>query len=280
VEGHPTLEARESLRHTSAIAFDELFARSEQEAQAGAKIIVWPEQSAGVIILEEDKPALLARTAAFTQKAGVYLDLGVTVILQQPVQSHFFTDESILVDPAGKVAWDYEKAHPVRGVELAYPGERTVPTVQTPYGRLANVICYDADFPGLVRQAGQARADILLVPGNDWKEIDPYHTQVTALRAIETGASLVRPTSQGLSMVVDYEGNVLSAADYFTNDTQVVAAYVPVHGVRTVYAVIGDLFAWLCMVALVVLVGVAIARRQTTHQAGVTEPSPTPLPVA
>jgi apolipoprotein N-acyltransferase len=33
------------------------------------------------------------------------------------------------------------------------PGGGRVPTVDTPFGRLANVICFDADFPVLMRQA-------------------------------------------------------------------------------------------------------------------------------
>ena len=89
------------------------------------------------------------------------------------------------------------------------PGDGKVPTVQTPYGRLSTVICFDADFPGTIRQAGQAGADMLLVPGNDWRAIDPYHTQMATFRAIENGFSLVRQASNGLAMTVDYEGNVL-----------------------------------------------------------------------
>jgi predicted amidohydrolase len=32
--------------------------------------------------------------------------------------------------------------------------------LDTPYGRLSSVICYDADFPRLLAQAGDLRADI------------------------------------------------------------------------------------------------------------------------
>jgi len=44
-------------------------------------------------------------------------------------------------------------------------------------------------------------------------------------------------------MAVDYEGHVPVASDYFTTDQQVLVAYVPVQGVHTIYATIGDLFA-------------------------------------
>ncbi len=142
------------------------------------------------------------------------------------------------------------------------------------------MICFDADFPGTLRQAGQAGADIMLVPSSDWREIDPYHTQVATFRAIENGYSLVRQTGNGLAMTVDYEGNVLSASDYFTSDPQVMVAYVPMQGVHTIYATIGDLFAWLSIAGLVGLIGVALARRRKAGEAGAAEPREEPLPVS
>ncbi len=120
----------------------------------------------------------------------------------------------------------------------------------------------------------------MLVPANDWRGFDPYHTQLAAFRAIENGYSLVRQTSNGLAMTVDYEGNVLAATDYFTTDPQVMIANVPVHGARTVYALIGDLFAWLSVASLVVLVGLAVGRRRQTAKAGAAEAGGTPLPVS
>ncbi|MFU8874597.1 hypothetical protein [Micromonospora sp. SL4-19] len=37
-------------------------------------------------------------------------------------------------------------------------------------------------------------------------------------------------------------------------------AYVPTKGVRTIYGSVGDLFAWLCIAVLAVLVGIAAHR--------------------
>jgi apolipoprotein N-acyltransferase len=254
-----------------------LFSLSEAEARAGAKIILWPEAVAPVS--QEDESALLARASALARTTGTYLDMGIGVLLSHPVQSRFGLDEIILIDPKGLVVWRYEEAHPVPG-ELEPPGDGQVPSVQTPYGRLSNVICFDADFPGSIRQAGQANVDIMLRPSNDWQAIDPYHTQVATFRAIENGFSLVTQTSNGLAMAVDDEGQVLSASDYFTTDPQVMVAYVPMQGVHTIYATIGDLFAWLSGAGLVVLIGVALARRRKAGEAGASEPSGEPLPVS
>jgi len=221
----------------------------------------------------------------FTRTTGTYLDMGVEELLVHPVQtqsllmpSRSMLDESILIDPSGRVVWRYEKTHPVfLGDISVVPGDGQVPTVQTQYGRLSTVICWDADFPSTPRQAGQAGADILLVPGNDPQADDPYHTQVTTFRAIENGYSLVRQASNSLAMTVDYEGHVLAASDYFTTNPQVMVAYVPMQGVRTIYATIGDLFAWLSIAGLVMLIGVAIARRRQAGEVGAAPITASPI---
>jgi apolipoprotein N-acyltransferase len=138
------------------------------------------------------------------------------------------------------------------------------------------VICFDADYPGMVRQAGQAGADLLLVPSDDWQAIDPAHTHDATFRAIENGYSLVRQASKGLSMTVDYEGHVLASSDYYTTDDQVMVAYVPMQGVRTIYATIGDLFAWLCIIGLVALTGLAIMQSRKRQSASPAAPLPEP----
>jgi apolipoprotein N-acyltransferase len=81
-------------------------------------------------------------------------------------------------------------------------------------------------------------------------------------------------------MTVDYEGHVLAASDYFTSDPQLMAAYVPMQGVRTIYATIGDLFAWLSIAGLVVLIGFAIVRRPKAVETGAAAPREEPLPVS
>ncbi|MCD4697452.1 MAG: hypothetical protein K8S16_14555, partial [Bacteroidales bacterium] len=95
--------------------------------------------------------------------------------------------------------------------------------------------------------------DIMLVPGNDWKEITPYHTYAASFRAIEQGFNLVRSASRGLSASFNYNGQVLSYQNYFTSKDTLFYSDVPMEGKRTIYAVIGDSFAWLCIVFFIII---------------------------
>jgi hypothetical protein len=51
-------------------------------------------------------------------------------------------------------------------------------------------------------------------------------------------------------------------------------AQVPIGRARTLYPYVGDLFAWSCVVALVVSMGLVVTGRITTSVAGAHTPSP------
>ena len=82
-------------------------------------------------------------------------------------------------------------------------------------GRMATAICFDADFPEFIRQAGQGSADLLIVPANEWKAIKNIHAQMAAFRAIENGVLARAAAASGISSAFDPWGRVLGVADYF-----------------------------------------------------------------
>ena len=243
---------------------DDLFARTAQEARAGAQIVVWAETAA--FILKENEAAVIDRARASAREAHIYLQLGLMTI--DRTQHHPFSENRlVMIDPAGDVQWDYHKAFPVPIGDAAEisPGPKVVPTVETPLGRLAAVICFDADTPSYIRQAGLAQADVLLVPADDWFANRFDHAQMATFRAVENGVSLVRPTGKGISIAVDQFGRVLAFADFFASASTTLIASVPAQGQPTLYVRIGDSFAYLCAAGLFASVVMVWLRRSATQ---------------
>jgi apolipoprotein N-acyltransferase len=202
---------------------------------------------------KEDEAAVIERGRALARKHRVYLGLGLGTWNRGAAKP--LENKLVMLTPAGDVAWQYFKTHPVPGGEAAVSllDDGRLPLLETPHGRLSAVICFDADFPQLLAQAGERRIDIVLDPSNDWRAIDPVHTRMASFRAVEQGVSLVRQISNGLSAAYDPQGRVFAELDYYHTDDPVMVAHVPVQGVRTVYSRTGDAFAWLCLGALAVL---------------------------
>lgn len=242
------------MRAAYHLVHEELFANTRQAARAGAKIVVWSENAA--VLRAEDRPALLAEAAALARQEHIYLNIAENVL--------FLSDRTQLIDPTGSVLWTYDKAHPISGMETYVPGNARVPVVQTPWGRLANVICYDADFPAMMR----VDADIMLVPGGDWPQIGRVHTlKMASLRAIENGYSLFRVDYNGLSAAFDNQGRVVSTQDTTTSDQHVMIVDLPARGAATIYRVIGDAFAWLCAAGAGCFIVLGFSRRRAARDA-------------
>lgn len=258
VDGQASAADLEQIRAWAGPIDEDLLRRADEAARGGARIVFWAEANAPV--LQQDEAALLSEGSRLAARDKIYLGMGLGVWV--PGAARVLQNELVLIEPDGSVAWHYRKAHPVPGEEAAMsaPADGRLRVLDTPFGRLSGAICFDADFPQTLRQAGLQNVDIVLNPSNEWRAIDPWHTQMASFRAIEEGASVVHQASHGLSAAFDYEGNRLAAVDYFSSDGGTMIADVPIQGVRTPYSRLGDWFAWTCIASLVSLVMIALAR--------------------
>jgi apolipoprotein N-acyltransferase len=73
---------------------------------------------------------------------------------------------------------------------------------------------------------------------------------------------MVRATKGGVSGAVDAFGRTLAVTDHFSAGAQTWAqtmiAQVPLTRVSTIYTRVGDLFAWLCVASLLILIAAAL----------------------
>ena len=240
--------ARATAEHLDPV-LDDLFTRTRAAARSGARIVAWSE-AAGYVFAEDER-AFLERAASVARQERIYLELGMIFILPTTGDPSN-ENRSILIGPNGDVLWDYDKSTTVPGDGNAL-GSGVLPVVDTPYGRLSVAICFDADFTWLVRQAGRAGVDILMVPSSDIGPTEAaYHDDMHVMRAIENGVSILRPTRLGTSLAVDPLGRTLASADYFVGDDQTMLATIPTEGRRTPYPLLGDVAAWASVLAVVI----------------------------
>ena len=235
-----------------------LFDRSIAQAQAGAKIVFWAEGNA--VILKEDENELYEKASEIALEQNIYLGLGVAVV--DPTNSKFLENKFVVFDQSGNKVIDYWKGISVPGGEAEVSNNKAtgIQKAITPYGTIAGAICFDLDFPDYLKQA--KGSDILLAPSNDWKEIDPIHTDMAKFRAIEQGFNLIRQTSFGLSAGTDYTGKTISEMDHFTDNDKTLITQLPTKGVHTIYSMIGDSFIVFCLL-LFVLTGIILKKRET-----------------
>lgn len=112
-------------------------------------------------------------------------------------------------------------------------------------------ICYEAILAPFVRD-NLADASLFVNVTNDgWfgDTAAPHqHAMLSAIRSIENGVPMVRLAYTGVSMHVSPAGDISNETEPFTQVARVVET--PVGRVFALYAVIGDLFSYLCLAAV------------------------------
>lgn len=250
--GEPLSAAETAQLHqrSNSIA-DFLLGRADVEAQAGAKLITFGEFNFPV--LKEYEANLTRQAGGLAQRRGTYIALPLAVVNIGHKPS--LEDKLVMIEPSGQIKWEYLKTQVPPGLEVAIlaPSSGMLPVTETSFGRFGAAIAFDMDFPGFLLQAGRRHADSMVVPENEYSEIDPMHSRMALYRAVENGFNLLLHASQSLSLACDYQGRVYGLMDHYHATDRVLVAQLPTKGVRTIYSQGGYLFPWICILGLCLL---------------------------
>jgi len=235
-------ECKDEYRAMTLDVQNDLFSTSEKLLPSGINILSWA--SGNAVVFAEDEALLIKRMQDFAGEHRIYFFPSLLVLgdYKGPDQNHV-----LAILPDGQIAYDHYKGrNPNAGF---YQGNK-IEIINTPFGRIASPICFEMEFHRFIRQAGKEGIDILIVPGDEPARGSAIlHTEISMLRCIENGCSMLRTTLEGLTMGADYQGRVLSQMNFFqTLENRTLITEMPIKGVTTIYSRAGDWFAWICMI--------------------------------
>ncbi|MFB2733874.1 apolipoprotein N-acyltransferase [Shewanella mangrovisoli] len=134
-------------------------------------------------------------------------------------------------------------------------GDYQQPNLSAVGHKIAPAICYEIAFPEQLRDSVNLGTDLLLTVSNDaWFGTSNgplQHMEIAQMRAIELGRPLVRATNNGVTAVVDENGNITAALPQF--ETGVLSATIPLVTGQTWFAKIGQTPLLLLCAALLLL---------------------------
>ncbi len=229
-------------------------------AQAGARIVVL--QEVAVQGLQDEVTAMLESAASIAKEEGIYLALPTGTI----VPDGQYENVVRIFDPNGDVVLEHFKYGGAQ-FEGSVPGSGELQILETPYGKLSAAICWDADFPDVIRQAGTQDVDLLLLPSNDWFAIRDMHPGMATFRAVENGMPIFRQTGNGVSSVIDAYGRVINRVDMHEAGDPgtwggVQMVDVPIGSIDTLYPKTGDVFGLATVIGFFGLLGFVLMRRK------------------
>jgi apolipoprotein N-acyltransferase len=253
---HRRAESRAAVRDSARVIQRAYLRLARRAARAGARLVTWPE--AAVPVPREDTDAFLDRARTLAADHDVYLAMGVNAV-PRPESDVPLHNKVVWMGPDGTVRAEGLKTHLVPG-EPGRAGTGRLPRVPAPTGTWTSAVCYDLDFPTLIRQAGRQEMSLLVAPSNDWAAIADRHAHMARVRAIENGTALLRPTSNGVTLATGPLGRTRLRTNHVTTQEDIQMAHLPMEGPSTIYAAVGDVVAWGAGLGLLLLAGGAYAR--------------------
>ena len=248
-----------AYRQETQAVHDQYLAMTETAIADGAKIILWPELA--ITGVEEDVQAVVTQGQSLAQEGGIYLGMPTFTIF--PDSERAAENVLFVAGPEGDIVIEHVK-YGGNILEGSLKGSGDIQSVETAYGNLAGIICWDTNYPNIVRQVGEQKTDILLSPSKEWDGINPMHAEMAVFRALENGTAVIRQTDEGLSIVVDGYGRTLATGEGLAGSGNYILAEVPTSSPVTLYPVIGDVVGIISVVGLVIVVVYALisGRRQ------------------
>jgi apolipoprotein N-acyltransferase len=137
----------------------------------------------------------------------------------------------------------------VQGAIAEFVAGTRLEPLPTPFGRAATFVCYEAIFPGLVRDLAHDAEFMVNITNDAWfgKSAAPrQHLAMAAVRAAENRLWLVRAANTGISAIVDPWGRVRAEAALDTR-TVLRGSIEPRRG-RSPFARTGDVAGGACAI--------------------------------
>lgn len=237
---------------------DDFFNLVREEARQGSKLIIWAEANPTISGAEESE--WIAEAKSIATEFNVYVGVSLMAFYPQNQTDQPFKSENklVLIAPNGEVGAHFLKRTLVPGSSHEI-GEGDLPLIKTNFGTWTTAICFDMDFPHVIRPSA-SQADLILAPSNDWHEVAEIHSRMARLRSIENGCFMVRPTKDGISSVTNACGQLIASQKTNRTEQSILRASITPHRKSTFYSLIGDLFSWVCIFSWILLIVVRVRK--------------------
>ena len=235
--------------------------------------VVFPESPMNFAY--EQDPDAQAFINGFAMKNNVFVLFNSA---EPDLKNGKYYNSAVMVSPEGKEVAQYDKIYllpfgeavpfPLDGLlpgfvgNFSYGGEYDL----FPLGdaKAGVMICFESHFGQLSREYVRNGADVIIEMTNDGylgpTPVLRQHLANAVFRAVETNRPVLRVTNVGITAYVAPNGQVLDAADTYTEATRVWSV-AKSDGTETFYVKYGDWFAWLCTIMTVGLLIWAAMRK-------------------
>ncbi len=184
-----------------------------------------------------------------------------------------FRNETVLLYPSGEFSPVYAKNHNAPGESLS-PTAGVYPVFDTPFGKMAALICHDANYTDVSRRLAANGSQLLAAGFREFQGFGEQAWTNVAFRAVENHNAMVMTGASYVSAIIDPNGRQVALDASYEGGPRVLVADVPMGSGATAYTSVGDVLGWLALAGfLFFIIFQAVTNRRVNKAAAIQHPS-------
>jgi apolipoprotein N-acyltransferase len=249
--------------NTDQVRFETIAGQAREAARQGAQILYTSE----MVINFDPQEEYTEEFRALAKETGAYMFITYAVAKEgEP-----WRNEAVLLTPEGEFLGVYGKYHTWGIGEDPTPSAGVFPVFDTPLGRLATMICHDANYTDVSRILARNGAQLI---GAGFREFRGFGEQLwtnATFRAVETHSSIVVTGAATVAAIIDPYGRQLALDVNHDGSRVTLVGDVPLGSGNTPYLYLGDWLGWISLAGYVFFVVFQTVTEKKAKKAAVEE---------
>jgi apolipoprotein N-acyltransferase len=184
---------------------------------------------------------------ALAKETGAYLFITYTV----GIEGQEWRNESVMLSPAGEFSQVYGKNHTWLIGEPDTPSAGVFPVYDTPIGKLAGMICHDANYTDIARKLTANGAQIIAAPYREFGGFGEQAWTNALFRAVENRTAVVISGVATVSGIFNPDGSIVALDTDIDGSRVTLVGDVTLGADHAPYTSLGDILGWATLVGYV-----------------------------
>ena len=248
--------------NTSRVRFDVISEQAREATDQGARILYTPE----MMFAFDPQQEFTEEFRALVKEIDAYLF--ITYVVSQEGQP--WRNEAVLLTPQGEFLEVYGKNHAFGEPPSAVRG--VFPVYNTPLGRLATLICHDANYTDIARKLTANGAQIIAAPYREFAGFGEQAWTNVLFRAVENRTAMVMSGVASVSAIINPDGSLVELDTNIAGSRVILIGDVTLGTGPTLYTLTGDIVGWAALAGWIIFMVFqsATERRVKKMEAGST----------
>ena len=230
------LPAHQDEANTSQVRFEAFAEQAREAAAEGAQVIYSPE----MMFNFDPQMEYTDDFRTLAKETGAYLFITYTV----GIEGQEWRNESVMLSPNGEFSQVYGKNHTWLIGEPNTPSAGVFPVYDTPLGKLAGLICHDANYTDIARKLTANGAQIIAAPYREFGGFGEQAWTNALFRAVENRTAVVISGVATVSGIINPDGSIVALDTDINGSRLTLVGDVTLGADHAPYTSLGDILGW------------------------------------